>query len=343
MKLSDRLRCAAGCAAVLAATIAARPASADQAHPVIGFTVYDMTSFIFLGKEGAQAIADADGAKLVWASAQSDPAKQAAQLRQFIDQKVDAIVVAPLASPAVDAAIQAAKAAGIPVIVTNLAAGDLVMKDIVAYVGPDDVKAGESEAIHVVDALGHKGGLVVLQGPLGGSGELDRSRGIRNILAKEPDVHVLGMASANWRRTEAYTLTQTFITRFGDKLNAVICENDDMAIGAIQALREKNLVGKVVVAGTDGIKEGMRNVHAGTQIETNLQDAMLELGLALQVAVDKVQARPVPKLAMLVMPQLTKDNVQHYYDQMFVNLEQFKTGLPGLVKKNLASGTYAEQ
>ena len=342
-RISTRFRCAAACTAVLAATVAVRPAWADKTHPTVGFIAYDMTSFISLGKQGAQTIADANGSTLVWTSAQNDEAKQLAQMQNFIDRKVDAIVIAPVTSAALGTKVAAAKAAGIPVIVTNILANNDVMKEAVAYIGPDDVKAGENEAIHVTDALGHKGGVVVLQGPFGTSGTIDRTAGIKNILAKNAGVQLLAMASANWRRTEAYSLTQDFITRFGDKLSGVICENDDMAVGAIQALREKNLIGKVVVSGTDGIKEGMRNVHSGAQIETNLQDAMLELGTAVQVAVDKVQGRPFPRLAMMVMPEITKNNVQHYYDQMFVNLEQFKTDLPGLVKKNLAAGTYAEQ
>ena len=338
-----KLRCGIAVAAFLYVVVSVTPARADKAHPVIGFIAYDMTSFISLGKQGAQVIADANGATLIWASAQSDEAKQLAQFQKFVDQKVDAIVIAPLPSMALGTRVAAAKTAGISVIITNLKASDDAMATAVSYVGPDDVKAGESEATHLMAGIGHKGGVVILQGPLGGSAELDRSLGINNVLANNPDVHLLAAASANWRRTEAYSLTQSYITRFGVDLTGIIAENDDMALGAIQALRESNLLRKVRVTGIDGIKEGMRNVQSGAQLETNLQDAMLELGLAVQIAVDNLQGRPVPRSAMLIMPEVTKANVGHYYDQMFVNIERFKTDLPLLVRKNLAAGTYADQ
>ena len=138
-------------------------------------------------------------------------------------------------------------------------------------------------------------------------------------------------------------MAQDFLSRYGSQISAFIPENDDMAIGAIQALREKGLAGKIPVVGTDGIKDGMRAVRAGTELETNLQDALLELGMAMQVAIDQVQGRPVPKLAMFIMPQITKSNVAHYYDQMYVHPDKFTQDLPALIKKNLAAGTYADQ
>ncbi len=330
-------------ATVLGLAAAARPALADKAHPVIGFTVYDMSSFISLGKSGVQTVADADGAKLLWNSAHMDVNSQISQIQQFINQKVDAIVIAAVNSSTLGPQVEAAKAAGIPVIITNLTVSDAVMKNAVSYVGPDDVKAGENEAIHVMDAIGHKGGVVVLQGPLGQSGEIDRTKGIKNILAKNPEVKLLAIQPANWKRTEAYSVAQDFLSRYGSQISGFIPENDDMAIGAIQALREKGLAGKIPVVGTDGIKDGMRAVRAGTELETNLQDALLELGMAMQVAVDQVQGRPVPKLAMFIMPQITKDNVGHYYDQMYVHPDKFTKDLPALIKKNLAAGTYADQ
>ena len=138
-------------------------------------------------------------------------------------------------------------------------------------------------------------------------------------------------------------MAQDFLSRYGDQISGIIAENDDMAIGTIQALREKGLAGKIPVVGVDGIKDGMRAVRDGTEIETNLQDGPLELGMAMQVAVDAAEGKPVPLLAMFIMPEITKQNVAHYYEQMFVEPKKFIAGLPALVNKNLASGHYAEQ
>ena len=87
-----------------------------------------------------------------------------------------------------------------------------------------------------------------------------------------------------------------------------------------------------------GFKDGMRAVRDGTQLETNLQNGPLELGMAVQVAVDQVQGRPIPTVAMFIMPEITKQNVAHYYGQMFVDPKKFITDLPALVKFAIRQG-----
>ncbi len=332
---------AAGCATALVTL--ASSALADSAHPVIGYTVYDMSSFISAGKGGAEAVAKANGASVLWNSAHMDVNSQISQIQQFINQKVDAIIIAAVNSSTLGPQVAAAKAAGIPVITVNLTVTAETQKNAVSYVGPDDVKAGEQEAQALVDAVHGQGGIVVLQGPLGQSGEIDRTKGIRNVLAKNPGVKLLAMQPGNWARNQAYSVMQDWLSRYGNQITGVIGENDDMAIGALQAMREKNLAGKIPVTGVDGIKDGMRAVRDGNENETNLQDGLLELGMAVQVAVDHIQGKPVPAVAMFVMPQITKQNVAHYYDQLYVHPQKFLDGLTAQVRKNLVSGNYAEQ
>jgi ribose transport system substrate-binding protein len=342
MKFSKRL---GGLAALFATTamLMATPAMADKANPVIGFSVYDMTSFIAWGKQGAEAITKANNGKLLWQSAHGDVNAQISQMQQFINQKVDVIIVAAVNSSTLGPQIEQATAAGIPVIATNLSISGPGSDKLVSYVGPNDVGAGEQEAQAVVDALGGKGNVVVMQGPVGQSGAIDRTKGIQNILAKNPGIKLLAMQPANWDRTQAYKLMQDWLSRYGDQINGLISENDDMAIGSIQALKEKGLNGKIPVSGVDAIKDGLRAVRSGDMIQTNLQNGALELGMAVQVAVDHINGKPVPKEAMLQMPGITKASVDKYYDQLFTSADKFIEGLPELVKQNLASGNYANQ
>lgn len=330
-------------AALSAGLAGAAPAFADSAHPVIGFTVYDMSSFISLAKRGVEQVAKANHATVLWDSARMDVNAQISQFQQFINRKVDAIVVAPVNSATLTPQIKAAKAAGIAVIVTNLTASPDATPYITSYVGPDDVQAGANEAKHMVAALGGKGNVVVLQGPLGQSGEIDRTKGIKEVLAQNPNVTLLAIQPGNWARNQAYSVTQDWMSRYGSKIDGIIAENDDMAIGAIQALKEKGLAGKIPVTGTDGIKDGMRAVRDGTELESNLQDGPLELGMAEQVAINHVQGKPVPATAMFIMPELTKSNIDHYYNQMYGNFNGFLKTLPALINANLASGHYAQQ
>ena len=101
-----------------------------------------------------------------------------------------------------------------------------------------------------------KGAIVVLQGPLGQSGEIDRTKGIQNVLARNPDVKLLAMQPGDWARNKAYSIMQDWLSRYGNQITGVIGENDDMAIGAIQAMREKGLQGKIPITSIDGIKDG---------------------------------------------------------------------------------------
>ena len=233
-----------GCTLLASLALPAQAALADKAHPVIGFTVYDMSSFISLGKGGVEKVAKADNVSLLWNSAGMDVNTQISQIQQFINQKVDAIIIAAVNSSTLGPSVAAAKAAGIPVILTNLSVPDAVMKDAVSYVGPDDVKAGEQEADALMGAMQHKGAIVVLQGPLGQSGEIDRTKGIQNVLGRNPDVKLLAMQPGDWARNKAYGIMQDWLSRYGSQITGVIGENDDMAIGAIQAMREKGLQGK---------------------------------------------------------------------------------------------------
>ena len=326
-----------------AAMLFAGPALADKAKPVIGFTAYDMTSFIAWGKQGAQAITDANNGTLLWQSAHGDVNAQISQIQQFINQKVDVIIIAAVNSSTLGPQIEQATKAGIPVIATNLSISGPEASKLVSYVGPNDVGAGEQEAQAVVDALKGKGNVVVMQGPVGQSGAIDRTKGIQNVLAKNPGIKLLAMQPANWDRTQAYKLMQDWLSRYGNQINGLISENDDMAIGSIQALKEKGLNGKIPVSGVDAIKDGLRAVRSGDMIETNLQNGALELGMAVQVAIDHINGKEVPKEAMLQMPGITKANVEKFYDQLFTNSDKFVAGLPDLIKANLKSGQYANQ
>ena len=245
----------------------------------IGVSVYDMSSFITAGKEGMEAYADANDITLVWNSAGLDVNTQATQLDQFINQGVDAIVVVPVQADSLSPQVDAAVAAGIPVIPVNAA---LDNDKVAGNVQPDDVAAGEQQAQMMVDELGGKGNVVILQGPLGQSGMLKRQEGIEKVLAENPDIKVLAQDTANWKRDEAVNKVKNWISAFGDDIDGVIAQNDDMGLGALAAFKE---AGKSVpIVGIDGIEDGLNAVKSGEFIGTMLQNGTVELSVGLAVA-----------------------------------------------------------
>jgi ribose transport system substrate-binding protein len=300
-------------------------ASKNTKNPTIGVTVYDMTSFITLGKQGVDTEAKSLGANVLWRSANNDVNTQDSQIQSFINQKVDAIVVAAVNASTLGPQLQAAQQAGIPVFGVNLALNEPAFSQLKAYVGPDDVAAGSQEAKYLAQGIGGQGGVVIMQGPIGSSAEIDRTKGINQELSAHPG------------------LKANLLSSFGSQINGVIAENDDMAIGAIQALTETGKLASVKVVGIDGIQDGMKAVQGGQEYESNLQDAPLELGMGLVVAVKSLRGEAVPQKALLKMPPLTKDTVTKYYDQMYGDTNAFLQGLPALIDANLASGDYAKQ
>ncbi len=319
----------------------AMPASAADGKYAIGFTVYGMSGWVSSGYEGVKKVAAANNVDLHWASADNSVAKQVSQVRQFIAQHVNAIIIDPVDSSALGPEIKEATDRGIKVFGTNVKIFKPGSEYLTSYIGPNDVLAGENETKAMVKALNGKGNVVILQGPLGQSAQIDRSAGIQKILKENPGIKVLAEQPGEWSRVKGYDITAAWLSSYGKKIDGIISQNDDMAVGAIRALKQRHM--KIPVVGIDGIKSGLLAVKSGEELVSNLQNAPLQLGMALQVAVNSLKGETVPKNIAIQMPVVTKANVGHIYDQMYTNRDKFLAGLPKLINDNLESGKYGNQ
>jgi len=324
-------------------------------HPVIGMTVYGMSGYESLSKPGVMAEAKALGDKLIWDSAHESVADQISQVEDFITEHVNAIIVDPVESDSLNTQLKEARAAGISVVTTNVPvyapgthptgeaalAGNSPYSE--AYVGPDDVLAGEHEMEAMARALHGKGNIVEIQGPLGQAATTNRTHGIAIVLKRYPSIHLLAKRPADWSASKAYTVMSGFWSAFGHKIDGIVSENDNMAIGANRVLAEHGLEGKIPVVGIDGIQNGMRLLMHGDEIESNLQDGMLQEGEAVWVANRIIHHESYPKVALGDMPELTPKNVRKYYNQMFVHHSQFLKNLPSIIAHDMKTGDYTDQ
>ena len=305
----------------------------------VGVTVYDMSSFITQGQEGMEAFAKDNNIELLWNSANGDVATQASQVDQLVNQQVDAIIIVPVQADSLAPQMASAKAANIPVIAVNTALSDTGA--LASSVLPDDVAAGAQEMQMMADKLGGKGNIVVLQGPLGSSPELDRTKGIKDTLAKYPDIKILAMDTANWKRDEAVNKVKNWLSSFGDQINGIVSENDDMGLGAVQALSE---AGKSIpVVGIDGIQDGLVAVKEGKFIGTSLQHGRVEMAEGLAVAQMAAKGEPVEKAYTYKMPPITPESVDEYYKNVVTDKDAFLGQLPALIAQNLASGDLSNE
>jgi len=313
------------------------PSAASGNAITVGVTVYDMSSFITQGKQGMEAYAAARDITLQWNSAGGDVSAQASQVDQYINAKLDAIIIVPVQADSLGPQVAAAKAAGIPVIAVNTALSGV---EVDASVQPDDVAAGEQEAAQMVEALGGEGAVVILEGPLGSSPQIDRGKGIENVLAQNPGITVLTQDTANWKRDEAVNTMKNWISAFGDEITGVISQNDDMALGALQALREAGME-DIPVVGIDGIEDGLDAVSSGEMIGTSLQHGTVEMAAGLAVAAGIARGEEVPLEPVYVMPAVTSENVDAVLKNVVTEREAFLDGLPELIDENLAADAIA--
>ena len=211
-----------------------------------------------------------------------DHMAQDGQFDTMITQKYDLAIYVPIDSIAGGNVIKKAVAAGLPVVGSN---GPVKSDQLVSFIASDDVLGGEIEAEAVIKAMGGKGNVVVLEGPVGQLGPVQRWEGNKKALDRYPDVKILEKKTANWSRAEAMSLMQNWLTAHPGQINGVIGQNDEMALGAIAAIKGAGIDIKTIpVAGIDGITDGIRSVAAGEMVWTVRQDAKTQAQGAMDIA-----------------------------------------------------------
>jgi inositol transport system substrate-binding protein len=253
-----------------------------------------------------------DNVEVNMVDAKNDSGKQFSQVDTFITQGVDAIIINPVDTDAVEPMVDAANEADIPVIVVNRAPDKKVMKKIYAYVGSESLEAGTIQMEKVAELLGKKGNIGLMNGTLGQESVVKRTQGNKDIVKKNPDLKVVREASADYQRAAGMTLMENWI-QTGEQFNAIVANNDEMAIGAIMALDEAGKRGDIVVAGIDGTIDALQYVKSGKLNVTAFQDAKGQGNAAIEAAMKAVNGEKVKdKFINIPFELVTKDNVEEY-------------------------------
>lgn len=214
-----------------------------------------------------------------------DAMTQNNQIETMMAQHYDAIIFVPIDTNASVGTVLRAQEEGVLVIASNTK----VASDKVPYVGNDDVEGGRLQAQAMVDKIGGKGNVVIIQGPIGQSAQIDREKGEMEILKKNPDIKVIEMKTANWSRAEAMTLTEDWLNAHPNGgISGIIAQNDDMALGALQAVKSRGLSpNDVPITSIDGMPDAIQAAKKG-EVTTFLQDAQAQSQGALDVALKKL-------------------------------------------------------
>ena len=200
-----------------------------------------------------------------------DASVQIDQFETMVSQGFDGIIFVPIDIEAGAAAVAMAAEAGIPVVGSNTRVNS---DQLLSYVGSDDVLAGRLEAEGVIELMGGSGGVVILEGPLGQSAQIERREGNLAAIEENPDVEVIEMQPANWSRAEALSLMENWLVSYSDQIDGVIGQNDEMALGAINAMMARGVdLSTMPTSGIDGITDALMAVQDGTLNFSLLQDA----------------------------------------------------------------------
>ena len=216
-----------------------------------------------------------------------DALVQQDQFETMITQGFDAIIFVPIDVEAGAAAVEAAHEAGIPVFGSNTRVNSDLLN---AYVGSDDVQSGYMEAKYVLDQIGCTGNVVIIEGPIGQSAQIQRLEGNEKALAECPDVKVLEQQTANWSRAEAQTLMENWLTAHPGEINGVIGQNDERALCAIEAIKAAGLdVSDFAIAGIDGVTDALLAVKSN-EMASILQDGAAQAQGALDLALKAINS-----------------------------------------------------
>lgn len=202
---------------------------------------------------------------LIVTDAQGHASKQVADVNDLIARRVDAIFLAPREFDALAPALQAAKAAHIPVFLIDRAAAGKVGEDYVTFIGSDFVLQGGNAARWLVPEVDAKASIAELTGTVGSSVARDRSQGFRDEIKKHPNMTVIASETGDFTREMGQKAMEKILQSKGKKITAVYAHNDQMALGAIDALKAAGLQpGKdVLIVSTDGEKAALEAIVRG--------------------------------------------------------------------------------
>lgn len=205
------------------------------------------------------------GIELVYTDAQSQTAKQVSDVEDMIAQKVDYILLAPREFEGLAPALQAAKAAKIPVILIDRAAAGTAGEDYVTLIASDFILEGQQAGEWLAKQTNGKANIVELTGTTGSSVARDRSDGFKQAISKYPDMKIIASQTGDFARANGQKVMENIIQAKGKEITAVYAHNDEMAIGAIQALKAAGMTpGKdVILISIDGEKDALKAIVAG--------------------------------------------------------------------------------
>ena len=280
-------------------------AAGDSANKSITFALSTQAnSFMVKMREGAQKKADELGLTINFQDASDDSATQANQLANAAATGAGAVIVNPTDSDAMAPAVKQLTDAKIPVVAVDRAVNNA---EVSSYIASDNVGGGKQAAKALSEAIHGEGEILVLQGKTGSSASRERGQGFDEGLKDSPNIKVVAKQTAEFERVKGLDVT-TNLLQAHPNVKAIFAENDEMALGAIEALGDK--AGKdVIVVGFDGVEDALKAIKEGTMYASIAQQPADMAAQAVVEASKLLKGEAATKEMQVDVVTVTKDNV----------------------------------
>jgi inositol transport system substrate-binding protein len=279
----------------------------------LGVTIEDFNDVFMrylldeLVDEAAQA-----GVQVAAADGKRDPNEQLKQIENFITQGVDAILIHVIDQTLAPRITALANQADIPLVYVNRKPDDAALEGdkVVAVASPEEI-AGQLQARFVAEKLGGKGNVAILLGSLGSAPQIGRTAGAKSVFAEYPEIRVIREQTANFQRPDAVAVVENWLAS-GDRIDAIVCNNDEMAIGAMLVLEEKGLKDKVIVTGVDATTDALKFISEQRLDMTVFQNASAQGRGGVQAALKLIRGEPVENFVEIPFEEVTFENHTSY-------------------------------
>lgn len=273
-------------------------------------------NFMTYVRNGLDEAAKKQNVQIQFEDAQGDVVRQLNQVQGFINQKVDAVIVLPVDTSATANITRAAVEAKTPLVYVNRHPDERTLPKGVVTVASNDIEAGQLQMRYLAEKLGGKGNLAIIMGDLAQNATRDRTEGVKQVLKDYPGIKIVEQQSAEWQRNKGMDLTSNWLLA-GSRFDAIVANNDEMAIGAAMALQQAGKTkGEIAIVGIDGLPDGLAAIKRGMLVASVFQDPKAQATSAVQAALKMIKGEPVETDVWVPFQLIKPDQLavfeQHY-------------------------------
>lgn len=272
----------------------------------IGFSVSTQTNPFFVAmREAGEKKAAELGVKFIALDAQDSPERQISQVEDLLARNVDLLILNPVDSDAIGSAVLEANRAGIPVVTVTRPSN---RGTVLQHLDIDNAMAGRMVAEELIELLGGKGKVAVLEGTPGAPSAVNRHEGFLEVINNYKDIEVVASLTAHYSREEGADVMED-ILQANPELDAVYAHNDNMALGAVRTLASAGRLNEVLVFGVDAVDDALVAIEKGEMAATIMQQPALQMEMAMESAMQILAGETVESLRIIPLLLINSQNV----------------------------------